>query len=179
MRHSQAIFEYETCKANIREKNLSPGMMEDERRECKANIEEDYGGMDMFNFQGKPQSVSIQTTYIELRNWEKEPGLKGSPEWKYLEQYLNKRDEVINVLINGGSVSYGVGADKKTLNMRPGKYTSPILTGTKQPKVTAREIMKMVWEDLINAGNDTNFPQLANEVLFYELSPNNTKNKER
>ena len=86
-------------------------------------------------------------------------------------------------MINGGSVSYGVGADKKTLNMRPGEFTSNTnLTGysTRNTyKVTAREIMKMVWEDLINAGNDTNFPQLANEVLFYELSPNNTKNKER
>ena len=183
MRHSQAIYEYEQAKANIREKNLSPGMMEDERREEKARIEEEYGGMDMFNFQGKPQSVSIPTTYIELRNWEKEPTLKASPEWKYLEQYLDKRDEVLNVLINGGSVSYGVGADKKTLNMRPGEFTSSTnLTGysTRNTyKVTAREIMKMVWEDLINAGNDTNFPQLANEVLFYELSPNNTKNKEK
>jgi len=174
MRHSQAIFEYEKGKADIRSEGLSNKEQNRRFSELKLEIEEDYGGIDLFNFQGKPQSVSIKATMSELRSWEDNTQLRNSPEWKYLGQYLDYRDDLLDVLTKGGTFEYG----ELSLAVGRPKYKARLLTGTGQQKVDAREIMKQIWNDLINQGNDTNYPQLANEVLFYELSPNNSQNSE-
>ena len=36
--------------------------------------------------------------------------------------------------------------------------------------------MTQIWIDLVEQSQGTNFPQLVNEVLFYEISPNNSAN---
>jgi uncharacterized protein YihD (DUF1040 family) len=52
------------------------------------------------------------------------------------------------------------------------------LTGTGDQKVEAREIMIQIWLDLVEeAGVGNNYAQLANELLFYELNPNNNANR--
>jgi len=173
MRHSQAIFEYEKGKADIRsDESIHPNEKDRRMSELKMEIEDEYGGIDMFNFQGKPQSVSIKSTMNELRSWEQYPEMVASKEYQYVQKYLDYRDEILDVLTKGGSFEYG---EKQLIVGRP-KYKSRLLTGTSQQKIDAREIMIQIWNDIINEGEGTNFPQLANEVLFYELSPNNSQN---
>ena len=174
MVHSQAIFEYEKGKADIREENLSPQEQERRISDLKMNIEDKYGGIDMFNFQGKPQSVSIKSTMLELRSWELDKTLKESPEWEYVEQYLDFRDGLLDVLTKGGTFTY----KDRTLAVGKPKYTARVLTGTGDQKVEAREIMIQIWLDLVEeAGVGNNYAQLANELLFYELNPNNNANR--
>ena len=36
--------------------------------------------------------------------------------------------------------------------------------------------MRFIWEDIVAKSEGTNFRQLANEVLFYEISPVNPTN---
>ena len=55
----------------------------------------------MFNFQGKPQSISIKSTMLELRSWELNKTLRESPEWEYVEKYLDFRDGLLDVLTKG------------------------------------------------------------------------------
>jgi len=184
MRHSQAIFEYEKGKQDIRD-DEAIGDEEKLRRlsTLKSEIEDDYGGMDLFNFQGKPQSVSIKTTMAELARWKDYPQMKNSPEWEYVEKYLGWRDALLDVLTNGGYFSYGdfeweyEGTTYTELYVPPNdKYKARLLTGTSDYKNQARIIMQKIWLDIINESKGTNFQQLANEVLFFELSPNNGQN---
>ena len=174
MVHSQAIFEYEKGKADIREENLSSGEQQRRISDLKMNIEDKYGGIDMFNFQGKPQSISIKSTMLELRSWELDKRLRESPEWEYVEKYLDFRDGLLDVLTKGGTFTY----KDKTLAVGKPKYTARVLTGTGDQKVEAREIMIQIWLDLVEeAGVGNNYAQLANELLFYELNPNNNANR--
>ena len=119
----------------------------------------------------------------ELRQWELYPQMKNSPEWEYVEKYLDWRDALLDVLTNGGSFSYGdfefeyEGNTYTELYVPEGKYKSRVLTGTGEYKILARIIMTKIWNDIINESKGTNFQQLANEVLFYELSPNNGQNR--
>jgi hypothetical protein len=174
MIHSQAIFEYEKGKADIREENLSSKEQTRRISDLKLSIEEKYGGIDMFNFQGKPQSISIKSTMLELRSWELNKTLRESPEWEYVEQYLDFRDGLLDVLTKGGTFTY----KDRTLAVGKPKYTARVLTGTGDQKVEAREIMIQIWLDLVEeAGVGNNYAQLANELLFYELNPNNNANR--
>ena len=184
MFHSQAIFEYEKGKEDIRN---DEALDDDEKQRrlgsLKAEVEDEYGGIDLFNFQGKPQSVSIKTTMNELRQWELYPQMKNSPEWEYVEKYLDWRDALLDVLTNGGTFTYGdfefeyEGNTYTELYVPEDKYTSRVLTGTHEYKILARIFMTKIWNDIINESKHTNFQQLANEVLFFELSPNNGQNK--
>ena len=184
MFHSQAIFEYEKGKEDIRN---DEALDDDEKQRrlgsLKAEVEDEYGGIDLFNFQGKPQSVSIKKTMNELRQWELYPQMKNSPEWEYVEKYLDWRDALLDVLTNGGTFTYGdfefeyEGNTYTELYVPEDKYTSRVLTGTHEYKILARIFMTKIWNDIINESKHTNFQQLANEVLFFELSPNNGQNK--
>ncbi len=51
------------------------------------------------------------------------------------------------------------------------------MSGTGVDAQKAQEIMRLIWVDIVKQSNGTNFPQLANEVLFYEISPNNPRNQ--
>jgi len=170
MRHSQAIFEYEKGKKDIKE-SVPPSLQAEKISELKAEIEDDYD-IDLFSGQGKPKMASTREIFAELQRWEDYELTRQSPEWKYLEKYLNYRNEIIDVLLKGGSFTYG----DNTLYVFSPTKKARTLNGTSTDPVKAREIMTIIWQDLVNEGKNTNFPQLANEVLFYEISPNNSAN---
>jgi hypothetical protein len=133
----------------------------------------------------------------ELRRWNDFEQTRNSPENKYVQEYLDYRDELIDVILNGGTFTF----NDLTIEVenRDGKiyYTyeevdeygmkisvtkrsqkkARTLNGTSQIMIDARVIMKAIWDDMIIKGKDTNFPQLANEVLFYEISPTNSQNE--
>ena len=100
--------------------------------------------------------------------------MRESPEWEYVEQYLDFRDGLLDVLTKGGTFTY----KGRSLAVGKPKYTARVLTGTGDQKVEAREIMIQIWLDLVEeAGVGNNYAQLANELLFYELNPNNNANR--
>lgn len=171
MRHSQAIFEYEKGKQDIREENLSPGEQQRRFSDLKNSIDDEYG-IDIFNYAGKPRTASTIELMQELRRWTDFEQTNNSPEWKYIEAYLDRRDEIIDVLLNGGTYTY----KDLTLNIVKPTKRSRTLNGVSEGPVRAREIMTQIWTDLIEESQGTNFAQLANEVLFYEISPNNSAN---
>jgi len=136
----------------------------------------------------------------ELRRWNDFDLTKNSPENKYVQKYLDLRDELIDVMLQGGTFNYkdmslevenrdgkiyytydevieGT-TDTKSVTRRSSK-SARTLNGTSQLTIDAREIMTIIWNDIVNEGKDTNYPQLANEVLFYELSPTNSANESR
>ena len=171
MRHSQAIFEYEKGKQDIREENLSPGEQQRRFSDLKNSIDDEYG-IDIFNYAGKPRTASTIELMQELRRWTDYEQTANSPEWQYIEQYLDRRDEIIDVLLKGGTYTY----KGLTLNIVKPTKRARTLNGTSEGPVRAREIMTQIWTDLIEESQGTNFAQLANEVLFYEISPNNSAN---
>ena len=170
MRHSQAIFEYEKGKKDIKE-SVPQSLQQDKISELKAEIEEDYD-IDLFSGQGRPKTASTREIYAELARWEDYELTRQSPEYKYLTKYLDYRNQIIDVLLEGGQFTY---KGESIFVVSPTK-TSRTLHGTSADPVRAREIMTIIWQDLVKEGKDTNFPQLANEVLFYEISPNNRAN---
>ena len=196
MRHTQAIFEYEKGKADIRDNGKTTTEQNKEISDLKNQINDEYQ-IDMFNFQGKPNAVTTTELMYELRRWNDFEQTKNSPENKYVQEYLDKRDELIDVILNGGTFTF----NDLTIEVenRDGKiyYTydevdefgitksvtkrsqkkARTLNGTSQIMIDARVIMKAIWDDMIIKGKDTNFPQLANEVLFYEISPTNSQNE--
>ena len=170
MRHSQAIFEYEKGKKDIKE-NVPDSLQREKISDLKAEIEEDYG-FDLFNFQGKPKSASTRELYAELARWGDYEDTRQSPEYPILTEYLDYRNQIIDVLLDGGSFTY----KGETMYVFSPTKKSRTLNGVSEAPVRAREIMTIIWQDLVTKGKDTNFPQLANEVLFYEISPNNSAN---
>ncbi len=170
MRHSQAIYEYEKGKKDIKE-NVPDSLQKEQISNLKAEIEEDYG-FDLFNFQGKPKSATTRELYAELDRWVDYEETRQSPEYPILTEYLDYRNQIIDVLLDGGSFTY----KGETMYVFSPTKKSRTLNGVSEAPVRAREIMTIIWQDLVTKGKDTNFPQLANEVLFYEISPNNSAN---
>ena len=170
MRHSQAIYEYEKGKRDIKE-NVPDSLQKEQISNLKAEIEEDYG-FDLFNFQGKPKSATTRELYAELDRWVDYEETRQSPEYPILTEYLDYRNQIIDVLLDGGSFTY----KGETMYVFSPTKKSRTLNGVSEAPVRAREIMTIIWQDLVTKGKDTNFPQLANEVLFYEISPNNSAN---
>jgi len=200
MRQTQMIFEYEKAKEDIRSSGKTKTEQDADLRFERAKIEEEYGGYDMFNFAGKPATPTTLTLMAELRRWNDFDLTKNSPENKYVQKYLDLRDELIDVMLQGGTFNYkdmslevenrdgkiyytydevieGT-TDTKSVTRRSSK-SARTLNGTSQLTIDAREIMTIIWNDIVNEGKDTNYPQLANEVLFYELSPTNSANESR
>jgi hypothetical protein len=171
MRHSQAIFEYEKGKEDIREQDLSPGEQQRQFSALKNSIDDEYG-IDIFNFAGKPRTASTIEIFQELRRWTDYDQTLNSPEWQYIEEYLDRRDDIIDVLLKGGTINY----KDMTLTVDKPTKRARTLNGTSEGPTRAREIMTQIWIDLVEQSQGTNFPQLANEVLFYEISPNNSAN---
>ena len=172
MRHSQAIFEYEKGKKDIKE-TVPERLQQDKISELKAEIEEDYG-FSLFSFAGRPRSISTEDIYFELDRWEDYELTRQSPEYPYITKYVDYRNQIIDVLLNNGIFEY----KGEVLAVRGSDFSAKNLHGTSREKVRAREIMTMIWQDLVKESKGTNFPQLANEVLFYELSPNNSRNQD-
>ena len=170
MRQSQAIYEYEKGKKDIKE-NVPQSLQKEKLSELRFSIEEDYG-FQLFNMQGKPRTAGTREIFAELDRWTDYELTRQSPEMKYLTKYIDYRNEIIDVLLNGGSFNY----KGETLFVSDITKTSRTLNGTSAGPIRAREIMTLIWQDLVREGKDTNFPQLANEVLFYEISPNNRAN---
>ena len=199
MRETQMIFEYEKGKADIRDSGKTNAEQEADLSILKESIQEEYGGFDMFNFAGKPTSVTTLELMGELRRWNNFDATKNSPENVYVQKYLDYRDELIDVILKGGTFKYGdleievenkdgkiyytyeeTDDEGRTKVVRKrSQKKARTLNGTSQITIDAREIMTEIWNDLVNEGKDTNYPQLANEVLFYELSPTNSANESK
>jgi len=173
MRQSQAIFEYEKAKKDIKE-SVPASLQKEQLLKEKKKIEQEYfNGNNLFSQEGKLSRASQTDIFNELSRWSEYDLTANSPEYVYVQEYLKQRDAILNVLIDGGKFTY---KDKTLFATGRNNYSSKVLTGTKQDKIDAREIMLQIWQDLINDSEGTNFVQLANEVLFYELSPNNRDN---
>ena len=199
MRQTQMIFEYEKGKADIRDSGKTNAEQETDLSILKESIREEYGGYDMFNFAGKPATPTTLELMGELRRWNNFDLTKNSPENVYVQKYLDYRDELIDVILKGGTFMYGdleievenkdgkiyytyeeTDDEGRTKVVRKrSQKKARTLNGTSQITIDAREIMTEIWNDLVNEGKDTNYPQLANEVLFYELSPTNSANESR
>ena len=197
MRHTQAIFEYEKAKEDIRNSGKTKTEQAKDLSLEKQKIEDEYG-FDIFNFQGKPQSVTTIELMAELKRWNDYDLTRNSPENKFVQEYLGYRDGLIDTFLNGGTFTYkgetftveieddklyyyykttdedGNEVDKRDRVQK----TSRTLNGKSAVTQEARRIMTIIWNDLIEDGSKTNFPQLANEVLYYEISPNNSANED-
>jgi len=173
----------------IRNNGKTRSEQEAELSDLRKEIQFDYG-IDMFNFQGKPQSVSTLEIFYELDRWKDYEQTANSPEYVYVKKYTDLRNELLDVILKGGEFEYK--GNVLTVEESDGKLyytydetdavtglttqvrkrnskTSRTLNGTSQVMIDARKIMFLIWQDLYEEGVGTNFPQLANEVLFYEI----------
>ena len=82
-------------------------------------------------------------------------------------------NELINALNNNGVFKY----KDTTVRFVRSNRTSKHLQGTSANAQKAQDIMRIIWQDIVAESTGTNFPQLANEVLFYEISPYNNRNR--
>jgi hypothetical protein len=171
MRHSQAIFELEKQKEIIREENPE-SMWETLFSEAKLEIETDYG-FKVYSQQGKLKNTDTESLMYELSRWGDFDLTKNSPEYPYVVTYLEERNKLLDVLNNGGTYRF----QGKILRVGNPTRSSRQMSGTGVDAQKAQEIMRLIWVDIVKQSNGTNFPQLANEVLFYEISPNNPRNQ--
>jgi hypothetical protein len=176
MRQSQAIFELEKRKKEIRETEPQRNW-DDAYKEAKEKIQEEYDIVNIYNFVGKQERATVETIMGELANWKDYPLAKNSPEYPFVVQYLKERDNVIDVLINNGRYSYtNIKGEKLSVRISGSTRTSKKLYGDSNDYLKAQELMRFIWADIIAQSEGTNFAKLANEVLFYEISPVNPRN---
>ena len=96
---------------------------------------------------------------------------------KDLDHYVQRRNEVLDVFLNNGNYTYtNRYGQSETLRIRGSSRSNPVLSGSSDDYLEAQEIMRFIWEDIVAKSEGTNFRQLANEVLFYEISPVNPTN---
>ena len=172
MRQSQAIAELEQEKARIREEE--PERMWDTKySEAKDTIQEKYNIGDIYNFEGKLEKTNVLKNFAELENWKDYNLTKNSPEFKYVEKYIGYRNQLIDALNNNKTFKY----KDKTVRFVRSSRTSKHLQGNSANAQKAQDIMRIIWQDIVAESTGTNFPQLANEVLFYEISPYNNRNR--
>ena len=172
MRQSQAISELEKEKARIREEEPER-MWETKYSEAKDKIQIEYDIDNIYNFEGKLQKAEVVTNFGELNRWVDFELTKNSPEFKYVEKYTALRNELINALNNNGVFKY----KDTTVRFVRSTRTSKHLQGKSANAQKAQDIMRIIWQDIVAESTGTNFPQLANEVLFYEISPYNNRNR--
>ena len=176
MQQSQAIFELEKKKKEIRETEPQRNW-DDAYKEAKEKIQEEYDIVNIYNFVGKQQRATVETIMGELANWKDYPLAKNSPEYPFVVEYLKERDNVIDVLINNGKYSYtNIKGEKLSVRISGSTRTSKKLYGDSNDYLKAQELMRFIWADIIAKSDGTNFAKLANEVLFYEISPVNPRN---
>ena len=176
MRQSQAIFELEKKKKEIRETEPQRNW-DDAYKEAKEGIQDEYGIVNIYNFVGKQQRATIETIMGELATWKDYELTKNSPEYPFVVQYLKERDNVIDVLINNGRYSYtNSRGEKLSIRISGSQREARRLYGDSNDYLKAQELMRFIWADIVAKSEGTNFAKLANEVLFYEISPVNPRN---
>jgi len=176
MQQSQAIFELEKKKVEIR--NTEPERnWDDAYAEAKQQIQEEYGIANIYNFVGRQQRAKIETIMAELDDWDNYELTKNSPEYPFVVEYVQRRNEVLDVFLNNGNYTYtNRYGQTENLRIRGSSRTRKVLSGNSNDYLEAQEIMRFIWEDIVAKSEGTNFRQLANEVLFYEISPVNPTN---
>ena len=113
----------------------------------------------------------------ELASWGDYELTKNSPEYPFVVEYVQRRNEVLDVFLNNGNYTYtNRYGQTETLRIRGSSRSKPVLSGSSDDYLEAQEIMRFIWEDIVAKSEGTNFRQLANEVLFYEISPVNPTN---
>jgi hypothetical protein len=176
MQQSQAIFELEKKKVDIRN-NEPERNWEDAYADAKREIQDEYGIANIYNFVGKQQRAKIETIMSELSNWGDYELTKNSPEYAFVVEYVQRRNEVLDVFLNNGNYTYtNRYGQSETLRIRGSSRSNPVLSGSSDDYLEAQEVMRFIWEDIVAKSEGTNFRQLANEVLFYEISPVNPTN---
>jgi len=176
MRQSQAIFELEKKKKEIRETEPERNW-DDAYKEAKEKIQDEYGEDNIYNFVGKQERATIETVMGELATWKDYELTRNSPEYPFVVQYLQERDNVIDVLINNGRYSYtNSRGEKLSIRISGSTREARRLYGDSNDYLKAQELMRFIWEDIVAKSDGTNFAKLANEVLFYEISPVNPRN---
>lgn len=176
MQQSQAIFELEKKKQEIR--NTEPERnWDDAYADAKRQIQDEYGIANIYNFVGRQQRAKIETIMAELASWGDYELTKNSPEYAFVVEYVQRRNEVLDVFLNNGNYTYtNRYGQTETLRIRGSSRSKPVLSGSSDDYLEAQEIMRFIWEDIVAKSEGTNFRQLANEVLFYEISPVNPTN---
>ena len=176
MQQSQAIFELEKKKQEIR--NTEPERnWDDAYADAKRQIQDEYGIANIYNFVGRQQRAKIETIMAELASWGDYELTKNSPEYPFVVEYVQRRNEVLDVFLNNGNYTYtNRYGQTETLRIRGSSRSNPVLSGSSDDYLEAQEIMRFIWEDIVAKSEGTNFRQLANEVLFYEISPVNPTN---
>ena len=128
----------------------------------RRELEEAYG-IKGFSSLGIGEIKSDPSLDImELKTWKDNDVLSSSPEFTPLQKYLEKREEAINVLTNGGEFEGGRFSKANPPTIDP-------LRSEQERSAYVRDRLAEYGRELIEEYPDTFFNQIFYGILFYEV----------
>jgi hypothetical protein len=158
-------FELEEFKEQlVKDRTLNDNTRQEKYTAERERLEKSYGVISYGNIGVAVSRAAFEQRLIEFGQWENEPLLRSSPEYIPLQLYLNKRDEAIDVLLNGGEfegvvVGRGGVPNKKARNLK----------GTNEYTVDVRIALDKFARELAREYGDTNFIDIYLGNFWEEL----------